>query len=170
MEGKPVNPEQPQKKKQSKADTFQLTEEQMEVVASFLNCVEDSFEKGGDQSQIATILESLIVGPARDKQLKNTKSWATNCLIRLYHSHQSLKEELKQPEFVQQVKAKESVQKWLQEYGAEKWRVEDSGYLTCVDMTPNEQASDATMKEQKQKRPKKGAAQAAEESKQEEAA
>ena len=71
---------------------------------------------------------------------------------------------------MQQVKAKESVQKWLQENGAEKWRVEDSGYLTCVDMTPNEQATDATMKEQKQKKPKKGAAQAAEESKQEEAA
>lgn len=40
------------------------------------------------------------------------------------------------PEFVTQVKQKESIQKWLQENGgSDKWRVEDSGYLTCIDTT-----------------------------------
>lgn len=56
------------------------------------------------------------------------------------------------PEFVSQVKGKEPVQKWLEENGgSEKWRVEDSGYLTCIDMTAKA-TSDADMTQPKQKK------------------
>ena len=40
----------------------------MDLVGSFLNCVEEALGLSND-SQIAAILESLMVGPARGKQL-----------------------------------------------------------------------------------------------------
>ncbi len=81
----------------------------MDMVSSFLSCVEASFNIEDSASQIASILETLITGEPRDKKLKKTQSWSSNCLIRLYHSHASLKEGLNMPEFVAQVKGKETV-------------------------------------------------------------
>ena len=45
----------------------------------------------GQASGIGAVVESQLVGKPRDKELKGTKSWSTNCLIRLYHSSNSLK-------------------------------------------------------------------------------
>jgi len=72
----------------------------MEKVAGFLSCIEEAFSVGDDKSQLASTLETLIVGPTREKALKNTQSWATNCLIRLYHAQSTINEEVKLPEFV----------------------------------------------------------------------
>lgn len=56
------------------------------------------------------------------------------------------------PDFIQQVKAKQPVQNWLEEAGgADKWRIEDSGYLTCIDHTPKE-ATDSSKQMPKQKK------------------
>ena len=84
----------------------------MDAVAAFLNIVEEAFGLS-EASQIATVLESIIVGLAQSKQLRKTKSWSTNCLIRLYHSHGQLKAAKKFPEFVADVKENEAVQKWF---------------------------------------------------------
>lgn len=78
----------------------------MDHVASFLNIVEEVHSLT-DKSEIAAILESLIVSKPRDKKLKNTKSWSTNCLIRLYHCHESLKTASNQPQFVTGIKQAE---------------------------------------------------------------
>ena len=59
----------------------------MDKVAGFLNIVEQGLGIGDDNTQIASILEGLLLSPPRDKNLKNTMSWSTNALIKLYHSH-----------------------------------------------------------------------------------
>ena len=43
----------------------------MDQVAGFLNCVEEALEVAED-SQIAQVLESLLVSQPRNKELKNT--------------------------------------------------------------------------------------------------
>ena len=64
----------------------------MDKVAAFLTCVEDAFGLASDDSKVAAILETLIVSKPRSKELRATKSWSTNCLIRLFHSHASLRD------------------------------------------------------------------------------
>ena len=71
-----------------KGEGFTLDEAQMEMVADFLNKAEECL-KLTDNSQIATVLESLIMSQPRDKLLKNTKSWSTNAILKLYHCHRS---------------------------------------------------------------------------------
>ena len=152
MQGKPVANQEESKSNQNKGKVakqkqdFSLSEQQMDQVAGFLTAVEEAFSISEDDSQTASVLESLIVSPARDKALKQTKSWSTNCLIRLYHSHSSLKQEkgvTTLQMFVQQVRESELVQKWMQEAGnaapETSWRIEDSGYLTHVNMEKTEQ-------------------------------
>ena len=113
----------------------------MDQVAGFLNCIEEALGLS-NESQIASILENLNIGPARGKELQNTKSWSTNCLIRLFHSHASLKASgKKQPEFVAEVQGHEAVQAWLSQECNTGWRIEPSGFITCVDMTPGENNS-----------------------------
>ena len=85
----------------------------------------------GQASVIDAVVESQLVGKPRDKELKGTKSWSTNCLIRLYHSRSSLKKETKLPDFLVLLKQSEDVTKALALVNA---RIEDSGYLTFIDM------------------------------------
>ena len=139
----------------------------MGQVAGFLTAVEGAFSISEDDSQTASVLESLIVSPARDKALKQTKSWSTNCLIRLYHSHSSLKQDkgvTTLPMFIKQVRESQLVQNWMQEASTAapeiSWRIEDSGYLTHINMKKTDQSmtdEDKTQKKQKGGK-KKGAA------------
>ena len=111
----------------------------MEKMANFIECIERAFNVIEDNSQMASILETMSVGPTRDKSLKNTQSWATNCLIRIYHAHSSIKEAVKQPEFIQKVKIDVGTN-WTQNNGGDgiEWRIEDSGYLSCIDLSKKE--------------------------------
>ena len=118
----------------------------MDQVAGFLNCVEEALGVS-NESQISAILESLLVSPARDKALKQTKSWSSNCLIRLFHCHASFKASGKKlPELISEIKSLEPVQTWLGQENNSGWRIEASGYVTCVDMTPSENTNVNTQK------------------------
>ena len=104
--GKSVNPRpQAPGKQQRKTEEFALGEDDMEKIMHFLGLVEEQLELGGN-SQIAHILETLKVGPCRDRKLQGTLSWSSNCLLRLFYCHQ-LKSKL--PEFVSVVKLMEPV-------------------------------------------------------------
>ena len=84
------------------------------------------------------------MSPPRDKKLKNTMSWSTNALIKLYHSHAQLKQQKPFPQFIEEVKANEAVQKW-QAQGVEQnevWRIERSGYVTYLDNTAKPATAD----------------------------
>ena len=122
---------QPQQNKKKEKEAFTLSEEQTETIAQIIACVEAEFDLS-DESQLSTVLENVILSDARDKELKNTKSWSTNCLIKLYHCHPKLKESKTFPDFIATVTASEPVQKSLAESHC---RIEKSGYLTRVDTT-----------------------------------
>ena len=61
------------------------------------------------------------------------------------------------------MQANEAVQKWLTETANTSWRIENSGYVTCVDMTPkvedseNQSMTQKTPKQPKKKKPQQAA-------------
>ena len=110
-----------------------LEDSKAEQVLSILTAVEKIFKVQEVDSKAATVIESQLVSKPRDKKLKETKSWCTNGLIRLYHSHQSIKEAKKMPEFIKSLKENTDLKKALSEA-----RIEDSGYITFIDMTADD--------------------------------
>ena len=108
----------------------ELEASKAEKVTNILAEVEKVFGVDGE-SKVAAVMESHIVNKPRDKQLKGTKSWSTNCLIRLYYSHSKLKESKKMPDFIKEIKQSQEMQATTNDVSM---RIENSGYLTFVDM------------------------------------
>jgi hypothetical protein len=74
--------------------------------------------------------QGLIVSECRDKKLKNTQSWSSNILLKYYHRFKQEKSE----------KADKSMKDFIESLRPviEKLdvRLEPSGFLTIIDMTP----------------------------------
>ena len=78
------------------------------------------------------LLNGLIIADAKDKQLKNTLSWSINLPIRVYFQVKSLDgfDKIKSPkDFVQHLRDQKVFE------NDENIKLEDSGYITVIDMT-----------------------------------
>ena len=76
-----------------------IDQSKRDAIVSILKQVELNFDEV-QSSIIDGVVESQLVGKPRDKALKGTKSWSTNCLIRFYHSSDQLKSKVKFPEYL----------------------------------------------------------------------
>ena len=88
------------KEKATKEKKNVLEDSKAEKVLAILKVVEQILEVQEADSKVKDVIESQIVSKPRDKALKGTNSWCSNALIRLYHSHKSIKEGQKMPEFI----------------------------------------------------------------------
>ena len=89
---------------------------------------------------IKEIVKSSIITKPKDKKLKETKSWSTNLLIRIFYKiKEALKQERKEwniKEFIEGLKKEEQL------FLNQNLKLEDSGYLTFLssekDSSPHE--------------------------------
>lgn len=97
-----------------------------------LSCLSDDIVK--------SIIEQSIINKPREKELKDTKSWSANTLIKLFFKVKEVKKEsmqLKNPkEFVEVLK---KCDKLVFNQKDAKVKLEDSGYLTFIDMDKDTQ-------------------------------
>lgn len=73
-----------QMKTKQKEGKREISDEQAEVISKLLYATESTFGLSEENSNVAAVLESSLVAETREKELQNTLSWVTNCLIRLY--------------------------------------------------------------------------------------
>ena len=87
------------------------------------------------------LLNGLMIADAKDKQLKNTLSWSINLPIRVYFQIKNVEglDKIKTPkDFTQHLKDNKVFE------DDENVKLEDSGYVTVINMTKKEVVIDAS--------------------------
>jgi hypothetical protein len=85
------------------------------------------------------LMEKVIINKPKEKELQNTMSWSTNILIRMFYILQELTKDKSKTikSFIELIKSNTNIS-LNKESSAIK--LEESGYLTFIDMNKDESA------------------------------